>query len=96
MRRSALLSIVGVALAVTAAGCDGEDEIPVIARCEADLTQWTKTGTGALARLATTDDLFSGEVALGRAGDMLLANDRIRVIVETPIHPRLTPPPTRR
>lgn len=86
MRHIGLLSLLGLAaVVVSTAGCTDEEEgTPVIARCEADLTPWTKTGSGALARSATTADLFTGDAANAREGDVLLANDRIRVIVETP------------
>ena len=75
MRIGSTLSLVSlVVVAVSTARCSGSGgETPApIARCEADLTPWTKTGSGAQARLATSADLFSGDAALGRAGDVLL------------------------
>lgn len=48
-----------------------------------DLSAWVDDqGTGAAARQAESADLLTGEAAQGRAGDWLLANDRVRVIVQ--------------
>ncbi|MFT3837754.1 MAG: CehA/McbA family metallohydrolase [Myxococcaceae bacterium] len=58
------------------------------ARCEVDLKGsglFAYTGTGASAKVIDGDAmLIGGEGATGRKGDVLLANDRIHVIVEQP------------
>lgn len=85
MRPHARLPLVCLLLSATAACSSGSGgDTDQIARCEVDLTPWQQSGSGASAKLATEADLFDGEAALGRAGDVLLSNERIRVLVETP------------
>jgi len=53
-------------------------------RCELDPGPWIGSGTGAVARVAAQEDLSGSPTANGRAGDFLLANDRIRVVIDKP------------
>jgi len=53
-------------------------------RCEADLTTLLGSGAGARATIATASTLLTGEAATGRPGDVLLENDRIRLVIEAP------------
>lgn len=87
MRRLRILPLVVVALAaVVAARCSsgsGGDTNPrPLGRCETDLAAYLGTGPGATAKVAAKEDLLAGEAATGRAGDVLLKNDRIQLIIE--------------
>lgn len=73
-----------VVAALSVAHCSGDGDPVPLARCETDLSAWTKSGAGASAKVATTEDLFKGDAALGREGDILLSNSKIRVLVERP------------
>ncbi len=57
-------------------------------RCLVDLDAlelFSKVGSGASATAITSDDqLIGGQSADGRAGDVLLRNDKIRVIIQQP------------
>ena len=57
-------------------------------RCEVDLAAtgyFTQGGTGASARVIdSAAQLIGGEQAIGRLGDVLLQNDKVRVIIEQP------------
>jgi hypothetical protein len=55
-------------------------------RCDIDLSSFTSApGAGVVARvIADPSDLIGGEAASGRLGDYLLANDKIRLIVQQP------------
>jgi len=59
---------------------------PPTNRCDIDLTAWLQaTGSGASAHVITdASDLFAGEAAAGQLGDVLMANDKIKVIVQQP------------
>ena len=69
-----------------------EDPVPPpnvegpVNRCEADLTPFlSKVGSGASARrIESADQLIGGEAAQGRIGDLMLENDKIRVIIQGP------------
>ena len=90
MRRLALIALSGLALT----GCHKNDAsapdagpAPVAThRCDADLSAYLQaTGQGAFARTISTDaDLIGGEAAIARSGDVLLANDKIRVVIQQP------------
>jgi hypothetical protein len=74
-------------VAVIAARCgnkgSGGDKPAALSRCEADLSAYVKSGgSGVHAKYAANNDLLAGEAASGRAGDVLLANDRIQVLIE--------------
>lgn len=75
----AVLAVVSV---VGFSACGPEPEPPSIARCEIDLAPYAGSGSGAKARVATKDDLLEGEAATGRPGDVLLENDRVRILIE--------------
>jgi hypothetical protein len=88
MRRTSL-PLLGLALgSLVLAGrcaCTDPPPPPSIPHCEADLTPWVREGgSGARAVVAGAADLLAGEAATGRAGDFLLANDRIQVLLEQP------------
>lgn len=57
-------------------------------RCEVDLEAlgiFGSVGNGALARVAETEaDLLQGSYARGRPGDIVLENERIRVVISAP------------
>lgn len=61
---------------------------PPSPRCPVDLAAlevFSATGTGALAKkVESPDDLIGGNYAHGRVGDVLIANDKIRVLLEQP------------
>lgn len=84
MRVSARSPFIGLLVCASFACSSGSGGDEGLARCEIDLAPWQQSGSGARAKLATAEDLFVGEAALGRVGDVLLANDRIRVLVEAP------------
>jgi len=56
------------------------------ARCNIDLSRWTNVaGSGASARIIeSADELIGGEAADARLGDTLMANDKIRVVIQQP------------
>ena len=88
--RSLLVAIPALTLAVVACrkapgsgGDVGDAAVPPPNRCEADLGL-DLSGTGAVARVAAAGDLIGGEAANGRTGDFLLANDKIRVLIQQP------------
>lgn len=58
-------------------------------RCEVDLAAtgfFSTVGTGASAKqISQSSELIGGPSASGEVGDFLLANDRVRVIVERPL-----------
>lgn len=85
-KRVVPLVVVGLAAAVAArcSGDGGEADPDPLPRCEVDLAPYVKTGSGAVAKVATQSDLFGGDAASGRPGDVLIANDRIRVVIEAP------------
>src|SRR5690554_6759828 len=84
MRNARILPTVLASVAAIGFSACGPEQEPSIARCEIDLSAYTGSGSGAAARVATKDDLFEGEAATGRPGDVLLENDRIRVLIEAP------------
>lgn len=57
-------------------------------RCDIDiaaLDQFSKVGTGATAKtIADPSQLIGGNYAQGRVGDLLLENDRVRVVIQQP------------
>ncbi len=53
-----------------------------LARCELDHSAHYGTGSGVWAKVAGPGDVLTGEAATGRAGDVLLKNDRIQPIIE--------------
>ncbi len=61
---------------------------PPPGRCEVDLTAtglFSQKGTGATAQvISSSAQLIGGEAATGRLGDVLLQNDKIRVVIEQP------------
>ncbi len=61
---------------------------PAVKRCEVDLLAtgyFAQGGSGALARLIESKaDLIGGAGATGTPGDVLLQNDKIRVVIEKP------------
>lgn len=61
---------------------------PLVPRCEVDLKAsgfFKYDGTGASAqKVAGAAQLIGGEGATGRVGDVLLQNDKLRVIIEQP------------
>lgn len=79
-------------LAVAALSCSKKpDEPPALdplRRCDVDLSAtglFALEGSGSSAKTVEGDaDLIGGELATGRAGDFLLQNDKIRVIVQQP------------
>lgn len=76
-----LLLAAGSAVGLT--NCSGDDPKP-IAHCEVDLAPYLRDGSGAKALVAGKSDLLAGEAASGRAGDLLLRNDRIQVLIQQP------------
>ncbi|MHB8875070.1 MAG: CehA/McbA family metallohydrolase [Myxococcaceae bacterium] len=75
----------------TLGGCpkkDGGGGPPPVKRCELDLAAtglFAQEGTGAFARAVESgDDLIGGQTAVGRNGDVLLQNDKVRVVIEQP------------
>lgn len=83
-------------LAALVAGCPEEKiEEPIVeppptpARCELDVFAhpelFSLEGTGSSARVAEgPSDLIGGQFAAGAVGDVVLENDRIRVVVDKP------------
>jgi hypothetical protein len=63
-------------------------EMPVSGRCEVDLNSFNSfsaVGAGASAKVIDSESmLIGGESAQGRLGDVLLENDRIRVVIQQP------------
>ncbi len=61
---------------------------PTPTRCEVkldDLGHFSKLGNGATAKLVeSTSDLIGGGFAQGRVGDVLLSNDKIKVVIQQP------------
>src|SRR4051812_19018817 len=61
---------------------------PVPVRCEVDLNAtglFSQVGSGASAKvIAGEAELIGGQAADGRLGDVLLSNDRLRVIIQRP------------
>src|SRR4051812_14363789 len=57
-------------------------------RCEVDLAAtglFSQVGTGARAHvIQSADELIGGQAAEGRVGDLMLENDRIRVVITQP------------
>lgn len=88
MRRPSTCVCLGLAALALVARCACTDPPPPppppIAHCEVDLAPWTRDGTGARALVAGSSELLAGEAATGRPGDLLLANDRIQVVIEQP------------
>jgi hypothetical protein len=90
MRRLALIALSGLALAgchKNDAGAPDAGPAPIAThRCDADLSAYLQaTGQGAFARTISGDaDLIGGEAAIARSGDVLLANDKIRVVIQQP------------
>ncbi len=66
----------------------GGGDTPAVPRCEVDLKatgyfKYDGTGSSA-AKVTTSSQLIGGEGATGRIGDVLLQNDKLRVIIEQP------------
>lgn len=83
--------LLAAALLLGACGKSAEPEpTPVVpsGRCEVDLKAsglFSQSGSGASARkLASASEGIGGVLAQGRAGDVLLQNERIRVVVQQP------------
>lgn len=61
---------------------------PTVNRCEFDVENsplFSRVGSGASAAVMATDaDGIAGQFSQGRAGDVLLQNDRIRVVIQKP------------
>ena len=59
-------------------------------RCDIDLAaldQFSKVGTGATAKIIDdASQLIGGNYAQGRIGDLILENDRLRVVIQQPTH----------
>ncbi|MFO0599303.1 MAG: CehA/McbA family metallohydrolase [Myxococcaceae bacterium] len=58
-------------------------------RCDVDLATFgfADVGTGVTAKvIESSGDLIGGNYAQGRLGDFLLANDRLRVVIQQPSH----------
>ena len=77
------------AILVSSSGCKSSNGsgggVPATGRCEIDLAPFRGSGAGALARqISDPSDLMQGDSATGRVGDYLLANERVRVIVQGP------------
>src|SRR4051812_38778706 len=81
-----------LALGLAAFSCTHKDPPPPpppgAARCEVDLAAtglFAQPGTGASAAVVKdSTQLIGGEGATGRLGDVLLQNDKVRVIIEQP------------
>lgn len=81
-----------LAIVLILAACSKKPDDPVLPpaknRCEVDLGStglFATAGDGASAHVIDSDaQLIGGEGATGRRGDVLLQNDKIRVIVEQP------------
>jgi hypothetical protein len=89
MSHAIRLSAVFVLALVSACTKPTPDPGPALvgpARCEVDLAAtgfFSSEGSGATAALIDSEvQLIGGEGATGRTGDVLLANDKIRVIIE--------------
>ncbi len=87
MRRSALLALV----ALTACPAPRKvvvDPPPASGRCEVDLAAtglFSQVGSGASAKvIASASDLIGGNFAQARNGDVVMANDRLKVAIEQP------------
>lgn len=84
---------VPLALLVVLSSCPRRDDavdagVTKPTRCEVDLTALgvaSGLGTGASAKVvASAADLIGGQTPTGRTGDVLLQNDKVRVIIEQP------------
>ncbi len=87
--RSAVLLVVAVSLAGCPKPGGGGGEVDAgVNRCAVDLAAsgyFTQGGTGAAARVIDdASQLIGGEAASGRLGDVLLQNDKVRVVIEQP------------
>ncbi len=81
-----LFGLCGLVYWGSVSGCGGSSAPPPFPEA-----QW------ASARIVTDSaDLIGGPVAQGRLGDALLANTRVRFIVQDPAHPRGRTPRERR
>ena len=86
------LTVFGAALLLC--GCPGKKEEPggggpvPVNRCEFDVAGsalFSQVGNGASAKIAQSDaDLIGGEAAQGQVGDAVMANDKIRVVIQRP------------
>ncbi len=78
------------AAAATLSSCSKQPPVPAPVppsdRCAADLAPFlSSVGNSAHARqIDSASDLIAGDSSSGRVGDYLLANDRIRVVVQAP------------
>lgn len=70
--------------AVMAARCNGGGggDLGETPPCEIDLSPYVGSGSGASAKFASAAELIAGPAAQGRAGDVLLRNGRIQVVIE--------------
>jgi Carboxypeptidase regulatory-like domain len=79
---------VSICAALLLCGCPEKKTPPTpgAGRCEVDLASlalFSGTGTGASAALVESENqLISGGLAQGRVGDVLLQNDRVRVVIQ--------------
>src|SRR5690349_4043643 len=84
MRLPALLLALFVASA-----CDCGEKQAEVRRCDVDLEAsglFDYSGAGAHAFVAKgAEDLLTGSSATGQAGDLVLENDHIKVVVQRPI-----------
>lgn len=89
LRNGVLVSV--FALLSGCANCGGGGGVPDAGgsgRCEIDLAgsgYFAQAGSGSSAQvISSSDQLIGGEGATGRAGDFLLQNDKVRVVIEQP------------
>lgn len=88
LRSAALLVVVVSLSACPKPGGGGGGPDAGVNRCAVDLAAtgyFAQGGTGSAARVIDdASQLIGGEAASGRLGDVLLQNDRIRVVIEQP------------
>ena len=61
----------------------GPETPPISGRCDLELDSFRGTGWGArVVQVASDADLIGGPNAAGRVGDWLLANDKVKVIIQ--------------
>ena len=88
MSKLARCTVLTLALCACPKPGGGGDPPLTPARCEVDLAAtglFSMDGSGASARVAeSADELIGGPGATGMAGDVLLQNDKIRVVIEKP------------
>ena len=88
MKRTFFLASILILTACPKPGGGGGVPDAGVNRCAVDLTAtgyFKQDGTGASAKVIdSAEQLIGGEQAIGRNGDVLLQNDKVRVIIDQP------------